>query len=99
MGQRVGGGEAGPVEVFFSYSHKDESLRKRLEEHLSILRRQGIISGWHDRMIGAGQEWKGEIDRRLDSARIILLLISPSFLASDYCYDVEMKRALERHDR
>ena len=87
------------IEVFFSYSHRDEGLRKRLEDHLSILRRQGVISGWHDRMIGAGQEWKGEIDRRLESARIILLLISPSFLASDYCYDVEMKRAVERHDR
>jgi hypothetical protein len=86
------------VEIFFSYSHKDESLRKRLEEHLSVLSRQGVISGWHDRMIGAGQEWKGEIDRRLDSARIILLLISPSFLDSDYCYDVEMNRALERHE-
>ena len=87
------------IEVFFSYSHKDEGLRKRLEEHLSVLRRQGVISGWHDRMIGAGQEWKGEIDRRLESAQIILLLISPSFLASDYCYDIEMKRAVERHER
>jgi hypothetical protein len=87
------------VEIFFSYSHKDESLRKGLEDHLSVIRRQGIISGWHDRMIGPGQEWKGEIDRRLDSARIILLLISPSFLASDYCWDVEMKRAIERHER
>jgi hypothetical protein len=46
-------------------------------------------------MIGAGQEWKGAIDQHLEESSIILLLISASFLASDYCYDVEMKRALE----
>jgi hypothetical protein len=89
----------GPVEVFFSYSHKDKALRDELEEHLSLLRRQGILSGWHDRQILPGQEWAGEIDEHLVSARVILLLVSPSFLASDYCYDIEMRRALERHEQ
>lgn len=88
-----------PIRLFYSYSHKDEDLRKELEDHLSLLRRQGVISGWHDRMIGAGEEWRGKLDKNLDDAQIILLLISPSFLASDYCYDVETKRALERHDK
>ncbi|MGA7498026.1 MAG: toll/interleukin-1 receptor domain-containing protein [Isosphaeraceae bacterium] len=87
------------IRLFYSYSHKDEELRKELEEHLSLLRRQGVISGWHDRMIGAGEEWKGQLDKNLEEAQIILLLISPSFLASDYCYDIETKRALERHDK
>ena len=81
-----------PVEVFFSYSHKDKELRDELKEHLSLLRRQGVISGWHDRQILPGQEWAGEIDKHLGSARVVLLLVSPSFLASDYCYDIEMKR-------
>jgi len=89
---------AGPVRLFYSYSHKDEELRKELEEHLALLRRQGFVSGWHDRMIGAGEEWKGQLDKNLEEAQIILLLISPSFLASDYCYDIETKRALDRHD-
>ena len=88
----------GPVRLFYSYSHKDEELRKELEEHLALLRRQGFVSGWHDRMIGAGEEWKGQLDKNLEEAQIILLLISPSFLASDYCYDVETKRALDRDD-
>jgi hypothetical protein len=88
-----------PIRLFYSYSHKDEDLRKELEDHLSLLRRQGVISGWHDRMIGAGEEWRGELDKNMDEAQIILLLISPSFLASDYCYDIETKRALERHDK
>jgi hypothetical protein len=80
-----------------SYSHKDESLRDELETHLSLLKRQGLISTWHDRKILAGDEFGSEIDENLESSDIILLLVSPYFLASDYCYDIEMKRALERH--
>jgi hypothetical protein len=57
-----------------------------------------VIETWHDRMIAAGDEWKGAIDRHLEEADIILLLVSADFLASNYCWDVEMKRALERHD-
>ncbi len=86
------------IEVFYSYSHHDEVLRDELEKHLSILRRQGVISQWHDRQIGAGREWEGQIDQRLNSAQVILILISADFLASDYCYDIEMMRAMERHD-
>jgi hypothetical protein len=48
-------------------------------------------------MIGAGEEWTGVIDRRLEEARVILLLVSADFVQSQYCYDVEMKRAIERH--
>ncbi len=80
------------------YSHRDEELRKDLEDHLALLKRQGCIAGWNDRMIGAGDEWKGQIDIKLMKAQIILLLISPSFLA-DYCYDIEFEWAAEKHDR
>ncbi len=89
---------AGPIEVFYSYSHKDEELRERLETHLKLLKRLGVIQDWHDRRISAGTEWAGQIDHYLESSQIILLLISADFLASDYCYDKEMKRALERHE-
>jgi TIR domain len=85
--------------LFFSYSHVDENLRDELEKHLSGLRRQGIISSWHDRRITAGTELGETIDRHLDSADAILLLISPDFIASDYCYEREMNRALERHQK
>lgn len=83
--------------MFFSYSHKDEALRDELEVHLSQLKRQGVISVWHDRRLGAGDEVDPGISRELERADIILLLVSPDFLASDYCYGVEMTRALERH--
>jgi hypothetical protein len=88
-----------PVSVFISYAHADERLRKKLGKHLSVLERQGLISTWHDRMIMAGTEWEGLIDSHLDESRVILLLISSDFVDSKYCYDVEMKRALERHER
>jgi hypothetical protein len=85
------------AKVFFSYSHRDESLRDELEKHLSILKRQGFIETWHDRRIGAGKEFAHEISQNLESADVILLLVSSDFLASDYCYDIEMKRAMARH--
>jgi tetratricopeptide (TPR) repeat protein len=86
-----------PVEVFYSYAHKDEKLRIELDKHLSILKRQNIITGWHDRKIIGGDDWKDEIDKHLNTAKVILLLISADFLASDYCYGIEVERALERN--
>ncbi|WP_437282526.1 pentapeptide repeat-containing protein [Sorangium sp. So ce375] len=87
-----------PVRLFFSYSHEDEGLRNDLEKHLAPLERDGLVRGWHDRRIEPGDEWAGRIDRNLEEADVILLLVSADFLASDYCFDREMKRALERHD-
>lgn len=86
-----------PIELFYSYAHRDERLRKHLETHLSALRQQGVITEWHDRKIVAGTDWKQSIDTHLMTAAVILLLISPDFLASDYCYGVEMQCALARH--
>ena len=83
--------------LFFSYSHKDEDLRNELETHLALLKRQGIISSWHDRRITAGGDIDKTISSELESSQIILLLVSAHFLASDYCYEKEMTRALEKH--
>lgn len=87
------------VEIFYSYAHEDEALLRELEKHLSLLKRQGLIDSWHNRAIGPGQEWESEIDTHVNSADIVLLLVSPDFLASDYCYNVEMRTALYRHKR
>lgn len=85
------------IKIFFSYSHKDENLRNEFDKHLSILKRAGDISVWHDRCIQPGSNIDQEITRSLQEADIILLLISSDFLDSDYCYDKEMKYALEKH--
>jgi hypothetical protein len=85
--------------LFFSYSHADEALRDQLEKHLSGLQRQGIITSWHDRRIVAGTAFAEAIDQNIETADVILLLVSPDFIASDYCYEREMKQALARHRR
>ena len=85
--------------VFFSYSHRDEELRDELETHLSMLKRDGSITAWHDRRIQPGEDFARAIDANLETADVVLLLVSSYFLDSDYCYEVEMKRALERHER
>jgi internalin A len=87
------------MRLFYSYSHRDETLRNKLETHLKLLQRQGLIEAWHDRNIEAGDDWKQKIDENLEGADIILLLVSADFIASDYCYEKEMKRALERHEQ
>ncbi len=87
------------IEVFFSYAPKDERLVSELEKHLSIMQRQGLIVGWHNNKIDAGQEWETESNVHLDQADIILILISSDFMASEYCYSNQMKRALDRHDK
>jgi tetratricopeptide (TPR) repeat protein len=87
-----------PVEVFCSYAHEDEAWLRKLETHLSLLKRQGLISLWHDRLIAPGTDWAQTIDTRLETASVILLLVSADFIASDYCYGVEMQRALARQE-
>lgn len=88
----------GAVKIFISYSHKDEALRDSLATHLSNLQWQGIISSWYDRQLVAGMEWDDEIKAELESADIILLLISPDFIASKYCREVEIPMSLQRHE-
>jgi len=85
--------------IFFSYSHKDEELRDKLEVALSTMKRQGLIEAWHDRRLRPGDEFDRGVKAELERADIILLLVSPDFINSDYCYDVEMTRAMERHER
>jgi energy-coupling factor transporter ATP-binding protein EcfA2 len=87
------------MKLFFSYAHKDEPLRDELAKHLSLLKRQNIIDTWHDRNITAGTDWAQAIDHHLNTAQIILLLISSDFLASEYCWTKEMDPALERHNQ
>jgi hypothetical protein len=89
---------ATPIHVFASYSHHDEDLHDQLAKHLMPLEREDIIRRWHDRKITAGKEFASEIDTELNSSRIILLLVSPDFMSSEYCWGTEMTRAMQRHE-
>lgn len=86
-----------PITIFCCYAREDEELLNRLKAHLRPLQRQGLIDTWYDRDISAGAEWEREIQQHLNAAQVVLLLISPDFMDSDYCYSIEMKQALERH--
>lgn len=84
------------IQIYISYAEKDEELKEELEMHLALLKRQQIISTWHSREIGLGLEKDKEVDSHIDAAQIILLLVSPRFMDSNYCYEQEMMHALQR---
>lgn len=86
------------LDIFVSYCHRDARLKERLLIHLAVLKRAGQVAPWDDCQIVAGDRWEGEIDERLNTSAIILLLLSPDFLASSYCYDKEALRAVERSE-
>ncbi len=90
--------QVGLVYIFYSYAREDKKLRDRLEKHLSILKCQDLVAQWHNVEIDAQQEWQDGINPYLDRADIILLLLSPDFMASDRSYNIQVKRALERHE-
>ncbi len=82
---------ASPLEIFCCYARKDKVLLDELKTHLIPLQREGLISIWNDSDISPGTDWEEEINKHLDTAQLILLLVSPSFMASEYCYSKEMK--------
>lgn len=84
------------VHLFISYAHRDQGFRNALEKHLASLKRAGHIATWHDRQILAGDHIEDTIDRNLEVADLVLLLVSADFLASDYCDGVEVRRAMQR---
>lgn len=88
-----------PIKLFISYSHQDEKFKEQLANHLSSLKRRKIVNEWHDRKLIPGSDWDGTIKQELLDSDIILLLISSDFIASNYCYDIEIKKALERHEQ
>jgi hypothetical protein len=88
-----------PIKIFFCYAHEDKKLLEKLRKQLKPLERERLIEMWHDGDISAGTERKPVIGERLLTAQIILLLVSPDFIDSDYIYQNEMIQAVERHER
>ncbi len=86
------------MRAFISYSHQDAGALDRLHVHLANLQREGRIETWYDREILAGDVLEDEIGQELEAADLFLLMVSPDFIASNYCVEREMRRALERHD-
>lgn len=85
------------IEIFLCYAHEDEEYRRQLEKQLKVFQREELIRVWHDRIISPGEEWEKQIHSHLNTAQIVLLLVSPDFMNSDYCYSIELTVALKRH--
>ena len=83
---------------FCCYARKDQLPFDELIAHLAVLEHLQLISVQADVHIKAGDKWEKEIEAYIDTSQIILLLVSPDFMASNYCYSVEMKRAIKRHE-
>lgn len=88
----------GLCRVFVSYARADEEHRVRLDVHLAPLKREGLIDLWSDRVIAPGADWERDIERELATADIVILLVTPDFVASMYCFEKELSEALRRHD-
>lgn len=86
------------MKLFICYSHEDEKYRVRFEKHLKQMQREGTIDSWSDRKIIPGKDWNNEIDSNIENSELIIFLISQDFIASEYCYEVEMQKALQQAD-
>ena len=82
---------------FISYSHKDMRRCDELREHLAQLHREQLIAVWHDGLIDQKTPWDKDIKAHLQSAHVVLLLVSARFLASHYIWEVEIKSAMRRY--
>jgi len=98
VGLATAPGTKAALSAFIAYSHVDEEAKNALLKHLGPLTRLRLIDSWHDRKIKAGEEWDKTISSKLDQADIILLLVSIDFINSEYCYDIELEKAMERHE-
>lgn len=81
------------LNIFLSYAPEDEALHRQLDKHLALLQRQREIHTWHRGKILAGSEIAPELSRQLETADVVLLLISTDFIASDFCWCRQMTRA------
>ena len=86
------------INISIAYSRKDSNVLEQLRVHLKILERKKFVKLWYDGLIQPGEEWDKKVKLKLETSEIILLLISSDFIASDYCYNIELQKALEKHE-
>jgi hypothetical protein len=80
--------------AFISYSHVDADALERLHKHLAMLRRESVIIAWTDHQILPGDRLDDAIMSNLEGSNLFLALVSPDYLASNYCYEREFQNAL-----
>lgn len=83
------------VNVHVSHAERDRELWERLNAHLSMLRHRGLVTVSSGRKEIVGRDVRAAARERLSRADLIMLLVTPSFLADDRCYEIELPIALE----
>ena len=91
-------GAKAEIRIFISYAHADATARDRLDKHLAELKRDGVVT-WYDGDMNAGDTLDTGIARELRRAHIFVALLSPDYLASNYCWNIEFSRAMNRRER
>ena len=87
------------IKIFLSYAHEDEGMKNELDKALVVLKRNDKIEVWQDQKILPGQEWDDAINKEIESADIILLLVSVDFNNSRYIWEKELAYAMQRHQK
>ncbi len=87
---------AGPL-VFVSYSHKDKVWKDRLVKQLAVLK--GVLQTWDDTQIPGGEDWRGAIEKGIETCRVAILMISADYLASPFIRNVEIVSLLRRREK
>lgn len=82
------------MNAFISYSHQDNSMLDLLHKHLTQLQRDNVIKTWTDKDIMAGGKLDQNISSALKSANLFIAILSPDYIASNYCYEKEFQSAL-----
>jgi hypothetical protein len=87
------------MKAFISYSHQDTQSLDLLHKHLTQLQREGAITAWTDNEIMVGGNLNQDISSALTSSNLFIALLSPDYIASDYCYEKEFQRAIELNEQ
>lgn len=83
------------MKAFISYTHADSAILDKLHTHLAQLKREGLLKSWTDREIKAGGLLNQQIEANLLESNLFLALLSPEYIASNYCYEIEFEKAIE----
>jgi hypothetical protein len=86
------------LKVFLSYAHADDALKAEFDTHSGALKHANTIAIWSDSGVSPGSRWESEIVKQLDDADIVVMLVSPAFLSSEFIQTKELPHVMDRYD-
>lgn len=86
------------LKVFFLYAKTDKRLAEILMHYLTPLVKMRKVDIYDGSDVIAGKEWDLETKENFNQSDIFIALISPDFVASDFCYEDDLKMVIEKHN-